>query len=344
MSAARDEPWMRRALELALRAEGRTAPNPLVGAVLIKGNRLLGEGVHRRAGGPHAEVAAVRDAKRRGHAAALKGATMFVTLEPCSTHGRTPPCTDLILEHRLGRVVVGATDPNPAHAGRGLTLLRRRGVKVASVLAAECEAINRDWNHFITTGRPWVVAKSAMSLDGRIASPAADSPWLTSAPALRLAHELRLRAGAIVVGAETVRADNPRLTVRLPQRRMAGKEQPWRVVMTRSGRLPKKCHLLTDEHLERTIVAQGPSLREVLAELASLDVVNVLLEGGGRLLGEAFAAGLVNELACFHAPCLLGQGACGVELPAGHRLRKRLPVEILERRAVGPDLFTRALL
>jgi len=335
---------MRQALDLALRAEGRTAPNPLVGAVIVKGRELLGQGWHKLAGGPHAEVAAVRDAKRRGNAARLKGATMVVTLEPCSTRGQTPPCTDLIREHGLARVVVGATDPNPKHAGRGLRLLRRHGVEVLrGVLAEECGDINRDWNHFITTGRPWVVAKSAMSLDGRIAPPGTDSPWLTSAPALELAHELRLRAGAILVGAETVRADNPRLTVRLPKRRMAGKVQPWRLVLTRSGKLPKRCHLLTDSLKDHTVVAQGQPLKSVLADLAKHGVVNVLLEGGGKLLGEAFAAGLVNEAAFFHAPCVLGQGAAGVELPAGHRVKKRFPARVIEHRAVGPDLFTRAI-
>lgn len=341
---SREEAWMRQALELARRAEGRSAPNPLVGAVLVKGGQIIGQGWHRKAGGPHAEVAAVRDARRRSNGRKIKGATLVVTLEPCSTEGRTPPCTALISQEQCARVVVGTVDPNPVHAGRGLRLLRRQGVEVVrGVLAEDCAEMNRDWNHFITAGRPWVVAKSAMSLDGRIAPPATDSPWLTSKPALRVAHELRLRAGAIVVGAETVRTDNPRLSVRLPKRMMTGKEQPWRVVMTRSGRLPGKCHLLSDEHRKRTLVACGQSLEKVLTGLAERGVVNVLLEGGGTLLGEAFAAGLVNEVAFFHAPCVLGQGARGVELPARHGLRGRVPVRVIESRMVGPDHLTRAL-
>lgn len=335
---------MRQALELAAKGEGRTAPNPIVGALVVKGNRILGQGWHRKAGGPHAEVAAVRDAKRQGHAAKLKGATIVVTLEPCSTHGKTGACTDMIMREGFARLVVGAVDPNPAHAGRGLRILRRQGVEVTDkVLKQECTDLNRDWNHFITTKRPWVVAKSAMSLDGRIAPPESDSPWLTSAPALRLAHELRLRAQAILVGAETVRTDNPSLTVRLPKKLMMGKEQPWRVVLTRTGRIPKGCHLLKDEHRERTWVAKRQSLAKVLAELGQRGVVNVLLEGGGKLLGEAFAAGLVNELAFFHAPCVLGQGARGVELPSRASLDRRVSVKVIESRTVGVDHFTRAL-
>jgi diaminohydroxyphosphoribosylaminopyrimidine deaminase/5-amino-6-(5-phosphoribosylamino)uracil reductase len=231
-----DTRFMKRALELARLGAGRTLPNPRVGAVLVRGNRVIGEGYHHRAGGPHAEVNAVRDAKKRGHAVA--GATLYVTLEPCSTQGRTPPCTGLILREKIARVVFAATDPNPAHAGAATQLLRKAGVEVSSGLRAdEAAALNRDFNWWIMHRRPWVVAKIALSLDGRIVTPAGDDRWLTSPEARAAAHELRWESDAILIGAETARQDDPRLTIRLPGRR--GKIQPWRVVVTRSGKLPR---------------------------------------------------------------------------------------------------------
>src|SRR5277367_2503289 len=172
-----DRRHLRRALELAQRGSGLTLPNPRVGAVLVRGGRVIGEGYHQRAGAAHAEVNAVADAKKRGHSVA--GATLYVTLEPCSTHGRTPPCTGLILREKIARVVFAATDPNPAHAGAARRLLRAAGVEVSSgLLAAEAAALNRDFNWWIVRRRPWVVAKIALSLDGRIAAPASDDRWL----------------------------------------------------------------------------------------------------------------------------------------------------------------------
>jgi len=191
---------MRRALELARRGWGLTLPNPRVGAVLVRSGKIIGEGFHRRAGGPHAEVNAVTDANRRGHSVA--GATLYVTLEPCSTQGRTPPCTELILREKIARVVFGATDPNPAHAGAATRLLRKAGVEVFSgLLAEEATALNRDFNWWIVHRRPWVVAKIALSLDGRIVTPEADDRWLTSTAARTIAHELRGESDAILVGA-----------------------------------------------------------------------------------------------------------------------------------------------
>src|SRR5271154_6595161 len=178
-SLVNDQRYLRRALELAQRGSGLTLPNPRVGAVLVRGGRIVGEGHHRRAGGPHAEVNAVADAKKRGHSVA--GATLYVTLEPCSTRGRTPPCTGLLLREKISRVVFAATDPNPAHAGAAMRLLRAAGVEVSSgLLEVEATALNRDFNWWIVRRRPWVVAKMALSLDGRIVTPAEDERWLTS--------------------------------------------------------------------------------------------------------------------------------------------------------------------
>src|ERR1700744_2443619 len=259
-----DARFLRRALELAQLGSGLTFPNPRVGAVLVRGGKIIGEGFHLRAGTPHAEVHAVADAKKRGHR--VEGATLYVTLEPCSTHGRTPPCTGLILREKIARVVFAATDPNPKHAGAASRLLKKAGVKVShGLLAKEATELNRDFNWSITKERPWVVAKIALSLDGRITTPSGDDRWLTSPEARHAAHELRWESDAILIGAQTARADNPQLTVRLPDRQ--GKIQPWRVVVTRSGRLPKSLHLFSDEHKARTLVFRNQSLKKILAEL-----------------------------------------------------------------------------
>jgi diaminohydroxyphosphoribosylaminopyrimidine deaminase/5-amino-6-(5-phosphoribosylamino)uracil reductase len=331
-----DRSFLRRALELARLGSGLTFPNPRVGAVLVRGDQIIGEGFHRRAGTPHAEVHAVADAKKRGHRVA--GATLYVTLEPCSTHGRTPPCTELILREKIARVVFATTDPNPAHAGAAVRILERAGVKVShALLAKEANELNRDFNWSITMRRPWVVAKIALSLDGRITPPPDDDRWLTSPEARRAAHELRWESDAILIGAETARADNPRLTVRLPGRK--GKRQPWRIVMTRTGKLPKSLHLFSDAHKGRTLVFRDHPLKAVLDDLGRREILHLLIEGGGEILTEAFRQKLVNEVAFFIAPSAMGTAT---------RALKKLgaPVRLVAVRyeTVGPDLFCRGLL
>ena len=328
--------FLRRALELAALGSGLTLPNPRVGAVLVRGGKIIGEGFHERAGSAHAEVNAVADGKRRGHSP--EGATLYVTLEPCSTHGRTPPCTGLILREKIARVVFAATDPNPAHAGAAAKLLRAAGVPVSSgLLADEAATLNRDFNWWIVKRTPWVVAKIALSLDGRITTPPTDDRWLTSPAARLAAHELRWESDAILIGAETARADNPQLTVRLPGRK--GKEQPWRVVVTRSGKLPRNLHLFTDAHRDRTLVFQNQPLKEVMAALGALQISHVLLEGGGAVITEALRAGLVNEVAFFIAPAAMGT------VP---RALRKLPTPIKLRhviyRTVGSDILCRGLI
>lgn len=334
-SLATDRRHLRRALELARLGAGLTLPNPRVGAVLVKGGKIIGEGFHRRAGGPHAEVCAVADAKKRGHSVA--GATLYVTLEPCSTHGRTPPCTGLILREKIARVVFAATDPNPAHAGVAAKLLRSAGVAVSrGLLADEATTLNRDFNWWIVKKRPWVVAKIALSLDGRTVTPSGDDRWLTSPAARLAAHELRWESDAILVGAETVRQDNPKLTVRLPGYR--GKIQPWRVVMTRSGKFPKGLHLFSDTHRDRTLVFKNQALREVVSALGEMNISHLLIEGGGKTLTEAFRAGLVNEVAFFIAPAVMGTILRALEkLPRTIRLRD------VSYTRVGPDILCRGL-
>ena len=294
---------MRLALREAARGVGHTSPNPAVGAVIVRNGRVLSRGHHHRAGQPHAEIEALR---ALGNDSRARGATMYVTLEPCSTHGRTPPCTDTLRRAGLARVVIGATDPNPRHAGRGVGILQSAGIKVTTgVLGEDCTRLNRAFNHWIVHGRPWVIAKAALTLDGRLTRPPDEDRWLSGPAARAHAHRQRARVDAILIGAGTLRADNPRLTVRGVADE-APARQPWRVVLTRGGTLPPDAHLFTDEWRERTLVFRGKSLRRVLAELGRRQVTSVLVEGGGKVLGQAFAMGLVNEVQFYLTPRLGG--------------------------------------
>jgi diaminohydroxyphosphoribosylaminopyrimidine deaminase/5-amino-6-(5-phosphoribosylamino)uracil reductase len=290
---------MRAALAEARKGLGKTASNPAVGAVISKNGKILALGWHRGAGKPHAEIEALKNLK---NPALARGATLHVTLEPCSTHGRTPPCTEAIIQAGFARVVFGATDPNPKHAGRAKEILEDAGIQTLSgVLGEECTLLNRAWNKWIATGLPFVTAKAGMSLDGRIASPP-DRRWITSEAARRDAMRLRAECGAVLVGAETVRTDNPQLTIR----GLRVKEQPLRAVWSRSGQIPNDCHLLTDEHRDRTIIYKGKPLAAVLQDLGKRGVQHVLIEGGGKTLGEALDRSLIDRIVFYIAPVLLG--------------------------------------
>lgn len=306
-----DEHWMTYAMALAARGIGMTSPNPPVGAVLVKGGQLIGEGFHHKAGGPHAEIGALRDAKKKGHS--TQGASVYVTLEPCSTHGRTPPCTKALIEAGIVSVTYGSRDPNPVHSGAADELLRAAGINVeGGVLGEECQRLLAPFTKWITTGLPYVIAKSGQSLDGRITRPPGESQWITNEAAREHSMQLRLRCDAIMIGAETLRADNPRLTLRgdeIPH----GKEQPWRVIVTRSGKLPKKANVFTDKFKDRTLVLRGDfQFSDILRELASREISTVLLEGGGSLMGQAFAARAVDEVCWYVAPRICGGGVMSV--------------------------------
>ena len=331
-----DAKYLRAALREAKRGLGQTSPNPAVGAIIVRGGRIIARGFHHAAGQPHAEIEAIRALK---NPALAHGATLYVTLEPCSTHGRTPPCCDAIRAAGFGRVVVGAIDPNPAHAGRGLRLLRNAGIEVThGVLAEECTALNRAFNHWVVTKMPWVIAKAGLSLDGRLTRPPGEGQWLTSVASRAHAMQLRAQVDAILIGAGTLRADNPQLTVRgLP-----GARQPWRIVLTRSGRLPKKAHLFTDTHRERTLVYRGQSLRTVLRDLGRRQITSVLIEGGGEILGQAFDRRLVDEVSFYLAPLLCGgPGVIGGRGAASTAESPRLTAIRYER--LGDDLHIAGL-
>ncbi|MDP9254008.1 MAG: bifunctional diaminohydroxyphosphoribosylaminopyrimidine deaminase/5-amino-6-(5-phosphoribosylamino)uracil reductase RibD, partial [Verrucomicrobiota bacterium] len=240
---------------------------------------------------------------RKLRSVAPKNATLYVTLEPCSTSGRTPPCTKTIIAAGITHVVVGATDPNPLHAGRGIKQLRAAGVQVRDgILAFECALLNEGYNKWIQTRQPFVIAKCGMSLDGRLTRPPTEPRWLTSPAARRHAHRLRAHADAILIGAETLRQDNPKLTVR------GGGEakQPWRVVLSRSGRLPRDAKLFTDRFADRTLVYRKKSLAFVLEDMGRKEITSVLIEGGGDVLGQALETRLIDKLQIYLAPLFTG--------------------------------------
>ncbi len=328
---AGDEALMRAALAEARKGLGKTGPNPAVGAVISKNGKILSRGWHRGAGKPHAEIEALRNLK---NPALARGATLHVTLEPCSTHGRTPPCTGAIIQAGFARVVFGATDPNPKHAGRAKEILEDAGIQtLTGVLGEECTLLNRAWNKWIATGLPFVTAKAGMSLDARIASPP-DRRWITSEAARRDAMRLRAECGALLVGAETVRTDNPLLTIR----GLRVKEHPLRAVWSRSGQIPSDCHLLTDEHRDRTIIYKGKPLAAVLRDLGKHGVQHVLIEGGGKTLGEALDRHLIDRIVFYIAPVLLGGPTPALGGHGAPSNESAIRLKNPTYRRIGPDL------
>ena len=312
-------PWMRRAIQLALLADGRTSPNPLVGAIVLDSSgNLVGEGFHSGAGSAHAEIEALAQAGEKS----ING-TIIVTLEPCCHHGLTPPCTDALIKSGLRKVVIGMVDPDPRVSGNGILLLKDSGLEVVDgVLKKECEWINREFSFRIRNGRPWGILKWAMSLDGRIGLPNGCSKWITSESARDSVHQIRSKSDAVIVGGGTVRADNPILTSR-------GKLnfEPLRVVFSRSLDLPKSANLW-DTKSAKKIIAYGPEGNEaffsvlpkgpeklplksndpseLLAKLCEKGCNKILWECGPRLATSAIEANCVQELVVFIAPKLLG--------------------------------------
>jgi diaminohydroxyphosphoribosylaminopyrimidine deaminase/5-amino-6-(5-phosphoribosylamino)uracil reductase len=284
---------MRAALREAAKGLGRTSPNPAVGAVLVRGNKIISCGHHRGAGKPHAEVECLEKVSARDPARS----TMYVTLEPCSTRGRTGACTERIIESGIKTVVVGAIDPNPLHNGRGIDAVRNAGIKVrVGVLAEECAAINEAFNKWIVTQTPFVIAKCGMSLDGRLTS--RESRTITNAASRRDARKLRAEVDAIIVGAETIRADDPQLNVR----GIRGARQPLIVVLTRSGKLPKSARICR----QRNVVYRDKSLEDVLVDLGAKQITSVLIEGGGDVLGQALDERLIDKVQIYLGPIFTG--------------------------------------
>src|SRR5215470_17949389 len=299
MKTSQDEKFMRVALDEAKKTLGRTSPNPAVGAVLVIGNRIMSKGHHREAGHAHAEIECLRNFG----APIPADATLYLTLEPCSTAGRTAPCTDAIVKAGVRNVVIAATDPNPRHSGRGIVELRNAGVRVRDgILAEECTRLNEAFNKWIVTGQPFVIAKCGISLDGRLTRPPGESRWITGHDARLDANRLRACVDAVLVGAETVRADNPRLTVRGVHRA----RQPWRVVLTRSGKLPRQARVVSDKFAAQTLIYKRKSLPSVLKDLGKRSITSALIEGGGEVLGEALDKRLIDKVQIYLGPILTG--------------------------------------
>lgn len=362
----RDETFMARALELARLGAGHTSPNPMVGALVVSDGQVVGEGYHRQAGTPHAEVHALNAAGR-----AAAGATLYVSLEPCDHHGRTPPCTEAILVAGIRRVVVAVRDPNPRVAGRGSARLREAGIEVTEgVLEAEAARLNEAFFHYMTRGRPFLTMKYAMTLDGRIATATGDSRWVSGAGSRAMAHRLRSEHDAVMVGIGTVLRDDPLLTARPPD---GNGRDPIRIILDSRLSLPATARVLRADSPAPTWVVATPlapadrrqvieeaarespaplevitvpaaagrvDLRALFQELGRRGLTSVLLEGGATVNAAALAAGLVQKIVCFVAPKLFGGGIAapgpvagqGVATPAEARYLKRVHVE-----SIGDD-------
>ena len=294
-----DERFLSAALTEARKGLGLTSPNPAVGAVLVSKNKIIARGHHRRAGAPHAEIECLTSL---GQALPAQS-TLYVTLEPCSTVGRTGACTVAIIKSGIRNIVIGALDPNPKHAGRGIEQLKSAGLNVkVGILGEECAALNESYNKWIQTGLPFVIAKCGMSLDGRLTAPPSEGRWLTSAKSRRHAQQLRARVDAILVGAKTIRADDPRLTVR----GWPGAKQPRRIVLSRSGKLPRNARVFIDRFAESTKVYGKVDLFALFRELGADEITSVLIEGGGEVLGQALDQRLIDKVYIYAAPIFNG--------------------------------------
>ncbi|MCB0712136.1 MAG: bifunctional diaminohydroxyphosphoribosylaminopyrimidine deaminase/5-amino-6-(5-phosphoribosylamino)uracil reductase RibD [Ignavibacteriae bacterium] len=353
---------MRRALELASRGIGNVSPNPMVGAVVTDENgAIIAEGYHRKFGEPHAEVEALRQVAGED----LSKGTLYVSLEPCSHQGKTPPCADLIVESGIGRVVTAMRDPNPLVNGRGNRRLREGGLEVVvGVLENESRKLNEAWIHFIKTGTPFITIKVAQSLDGYIALPDGESQWITGEMARQYVHTLRGASDGILVGTRTALQDDPSLTVRYG---LAGRN-PRRIVLDRSLELPNNLKLFTDEHKENTTVFIGEDMSEaprayelrdagigveaipvegnpdnlrldlVIERLGSMNLTSVLVEGGAAVIDTMIAENLADKLILFIAPKLLGHGIKSFQRLAVDRLDQATVLNIHSTELVGEDI------
>lgn len=336
-----DASWMELALVEACKGIGRTAPNPPVGAVIVKDGRLIGRGWHRAAGRPHAEREALADAFATVGAKAVKGSTIYVTLEPCSTYGRTPPCTQGLIDAGVNRVVYAVTDRNPAHVGRADKILKEAGIAVISgVLAEKGEAILRPFFKVQETGLPWVIWKTAMTLDGRLTRPPGEGQWLSSPASRADVQRLRAEVDAILTSGETVRRDHPQLTIR-DSNLLVGRSQPWRVIVTdQPDSLPSDLALFTDEWSARTLVRSSSDLRGILGRLASEQgVLSVMVEAGGAFSAALMEERLIDEIVVYLAPLISGGN---VPALGGNGLTPPLKLIDAVYESIGDDVRLRA--
>jgi len=353
-----DDYFMRKALALARRGLGKTSPNPMVGALFVRDGTIIGQGYHRRYGGSHAEVNAIEDAKTE-----INGATLYVTLEPCCHHGKkTPPCLNELLKYKLGRVVIGTADPNPQVNGRSIEAFKKRGIETTvGVLGEECQRLNEVYFKHIQTGMPFVTLKFAQTLDGRIASAGGDSRWISSEPSLKLAHKLRSHHDAVLVGAGTVLADDPRLTVRLVRGR-----SPLRVVVDSGLRIPPKSKVLQEQETAPTLIAatscadrgklsslkqkgievlnvseggEGEvDLKDLLSKLGERNISSILVEGGAAIITSFIRRKLADRLVVIVAPKLMGAGTDAVGDLGIPDVSRALKLSLVKTYRSGEDL------
>jgi diaminohydroxyphosphoribosylaminopyrimidine deaminase/5-amino-6-(5-phosphoribosylamino)uracil reductase len=357
MTAGQDEYFMQRAIRLAKKGEGRVSPNPMVGAVIVRNGRIIAEGYHPCCGENHAEINAIEKASEP-----LAGATFYVTLEPCSHYGRTPPCADALIACRPARVVVGTRDPNPMVSGKGIEILRRHSIETkVGVLAEACERLNEVFFRYVTTGIPFVTVKFAQTLDGRIATSTGHSRWISSPPSLRYAHRLRAAHDAILVGAGTVLRDDPELTCRLARGKnplrivvdsslrskpeatifLPGQEARTLVVTTRRAPADRK-RTLEARGVEVVETGEDPlgrvDLRELLSILGKRTVSSLLVEGGAGVITEFLREKLADRLVVIVAPKIAGQGINALGDLGITRMDEALRLSIRKISRKGDDL------
>ena len=354
--------YMRRAIELAKR--GNTAPNPMVGAVLVKADKTIAEGFHSYAGGPHAEVVALRKAGKKA-----KGADLYVNLEPCCHQGRTPPCTDAIIKSGVSKVYIGMKDPNKLVNGKGIRRLQAAGIKVSVGLWKEdCEKLNEGFVKVMKTGLPFVTMKTAISLDGKIATRTGNSQWISGTESRNFVHELRNQNSAILIGTNTILKDNPLLTCRL--KKMGGRH-PTRIILDRENKIPLKAKVFSNSKKQRVIYVAGSKissqrkktlveknieiingktnksgfdLKHLMKHLVKKDLTSVLIEGGGEINNSALKAGIVDKIYIFISPILIGGkqapgliGGLGVS-----KIVKALSLKNMKVTEMGEDLMVEA--
>ncbi|MER2132289.1 MAG: bifunctional diaminohydroxyphosphoribosylaminopyrimidine deaminase/5-amino-6-(5-phosphoribosylamino)uracil reductase RibD [Carnobacterium inhibens] len=354
-----DEVYMRMALDLARKGKGWTTPNPLVGAVIVKGGRIIGQGYHQKYGQPHAEVNAIASAKED-----VTGATLYVTLEPCSHFGKTPPCSDLLIDKNIKRVVVGTLDPNPLVAGKGIERLRNNGIEVVTgVLEEESQKLNEIFIKYIVTKEPFVVMKNAMSLDGKIATVTGESQWISGESSRKQVHSLRHELAGIMVGIETIIKDDPQLTSRTLNSR-----NPIRIVVDSQLRIPIASKVLTQQDKAKTIVAttkrannekldtlkqmgievivikekyERVDLRELMKVIGAKGIDSILLEGGANLNFSALEEGIVDKIQSYIAPKIIGgiEAKTAVEGAGIQLLKNAFKIDRMTPVMVGEDLF-----
>lgn len=357
------------ALRLAAKGRGHTSPNPMVGAVVVNRGDMVGQGSHRKVGGPHAEVLALSQAGSRA-----KGGTLYVTLEPCShLKKRTPPCVPLVIASGVRRVVVGMVDPNPQVSGRGIAQLKRAGIQVeVGCLEGEAQQLNEAYIHWVQIGRPFTILKSGMTLDGQIATAGGESQWITGSEARMQTHRLRADVDAVLVGIGTVLRDDPQLTARIgDDSDQLAPRQPLRVVVDSRLRIPLRAAVLQRQEHAHTVIATTRAapvetierlhargidvlvlphasghvnLTALWTRLGQLGVTSLLVEGGSELNAAVLRAGLPQRLMCFVAPLLLGgQDAKGLlGGPSPRRLREAVPLKNLRMEPVGRDMLIQA--